>query len=71
MNLEKLNKIEEKLFDVLAEQKINVREIKTVLHKMLEDIDERSILEKEVVINIETLIKLSGEEILNNLKRQK
>lgn len=71
MNLEKLNKIEEKLFDVLAEQKINVREIKTVLHKMLEDIDERSISEKEVVINIETLIKLSGEEILNNLKRQK
>lgn len=71
MNLEKLNKIEEKLFDVLAEQKLNVREIKTVLRKMLDDVDNRSVLKEEVIINIETLTKLSVEEILNFLKSQK
>lgn len=71
MNLEKLNKIEEKLFDVLADSKLNVREIKTVLHKMLDDVDNRSVLKEEVIINIKTLTKLSGEEILNFLKRQK
>lgn len=71
MNLEKLNKIEEKLFDVLADSKLNVREIKTLLHKMLDDVDNRSVLEEEVIINVKTLVKLSSEEILNNLKRQK
>lgn len=69
MNLEKLNKIEEKLFDVLADSKLNAREIKTVLRKMLDDVDNRSVLKEEVIINIKTLTKLSDEEILHFLKR--
>ncbi len=69
MNLEKLNKIEEKLFDVLADSKLNVRDMKIILRKMLDDVDNRSVLKEEVIINIKTLTELSGKKIMDFLEK--